>query len=557
MTHATRLIWLLVDGLSWRLVELRAGKRTHSTLTRSLRAHAPRRAIPLAPLAPNCQTPPSLFSIFSGVNAQRHGLTGYLLPAPLPGDPLRVVNTFAVWPRDIPMIWDRWAEAQTRFRLCAIPFTQPDRLGEALLGQTRVYEGLTVSPEVISNGERLSMLPLGLDFLVEARQDGVMLQGVSPDGAISQWIALDRTEHLPISAHVRHGNAFPAVAVRAVRIEGEIKLISFGYCTVDARGLPDEIGTSATAPRAYIIGDPAQLYKDNRLGRRLDDGGDGNAERLLLTLMREVHNSFAADIIAAVRADDAECVIGYYPVIDLLSHHLLKYLDPCRAELPASGICEVLFDMALDWVDELIDHCVAAAPQSVRCIAHSDHGMTPVHDDLFPNSFFEQSGWLTYDENGRPDLAASAALFHPAENGLVLFNESRLSKQGIDPDIVTARWRAALPPRLRDGWNMFDGIDTTPPAHGWSARHYWQAPPGTRLRTARSAHLLQPSRKGGDHAVWSNNAWLQGILVDVGSDSVSLPDQAALALPDIAALVSQPFINHLSERHPVRWQEKI
>lgn len=545
MINGTCLVWLLIDGLSWRLVQMRAaGTRQDSTLTRSLRALSPRRALPLIPLAPNCQTPPSLFSIFSGVDVERHRLTGYHVPAPTPDDPLRVADAFDIWPRNIPMIWDRWATEHSTFRLCAMPFVQPNRLGDALIRHTRVYGGLAIAPDVLGDGQRFCLPQLDLDLHVEAYADGVMLIGPATEhDPISYWIPLDHTVHLPVTAPALQDKQYQALAVRTVRIDGDVKLISFGYRAVDDTN-PTR---TAASPRAYIAGNPAQLYQANRLGRRLDDGGHGNAERLLLTLLREVHFSFAADIVGAVRAGDADCVIGYYPVIDLLSHHLLKYIDPSRTESDASRLCNALFDEALDWVDELLDGCVAAAPRPVCCIAHSDHGMAPVHHDLFPNYYFEQSGLLFYDANEQIDFERSAAIFHPAENGLVLFNEARLSILGLDRDGVTAQWRAALPAPLRGSWDMFDGTKIDAPSVCWSAQHYWQAPPGSRLLAKRSSCVAQVSRKGGDHSVWSNDAWLQGILVDVGPVPADLPADGSLALPKIADLVLRTRIRHLEK----------
>ncbi len=92
-----------------------------------------------------------------------------------------------------------------------------------------------------------------------------------------------------------------------------------------------------------------------------------------------------------------------------------------------------LFDEVSGWVDELIQRCMDAAGGEVRCVAHSDHGMAPVHHDLYPNAFFERQGWLVYDSAGVPDMHKSAVVFHPADNGLLLFNEARLAMSGHDP----------------------------------------------------------------------------------------------------------------------------
>ncbi|WP_201260411.1 hypothetical protein [Burkholderia catarinensis] len=533
-------MWLLIDGLSWRLVQMLAEKRPDSTLTRKL---LDKRAIPLQPLAPNCQTPPSLFSIFSGTDVAQHRLTGYLLPAPSPDDPLAVADGFAVWPRDIPMVWDRWAAGSTCFRLCAVPFVQPSRLGASLVGRTDVYSGLAVAPETVRDGERLSIPALDIDLRTEACDDGITLHDPrSP--APPRHVAMNHSVALPLAGHVPHGNAFRAVALHAMRIDGEPTLISFGYREVNVHGAPASSCMPPDGPMlqtAFAACDPGRLYGNGRLGRRLDEGGTGAAEHALVSLMRIVHNSFASDIVAAVRAADADCVIGYDPAIDLLSHHLLKYIAPCRPDQPGAQLGEALFDIALGWIDELIDTCLAVSPEPVRCIAHSDHGMAPIHHDLFPNAFFERIGLLAYDSAGRPDLARSAALFHPAENGLVMLHAGRLAAQGFILGTLIEAWRAALPESMRPGWHHFEGPATTPGnlrgIEGWLTRCYWQAPAGTRLRFARATQFVQPSRKGGDHAVWSRDPWLQGILIDAGGDPIGLPDRPSLTLPEIVPFV--------------------
>ncbi len=166
-------------------------------------------------------------------------------------------------------------------------------------------------------------------------------------------------------------------------------MISFGYREVQARDLQGD------ASKAYVANDLTVLYRTGQLGKRLDEGGQGAAEWLLLELMREMHESFLCDdIVGAVRAGDAQRVIGYYPVVDLLSHHLLKYLAPDWASELMQAVGQRLFDEISGWVDELILRCVDAAGREVRCVAHSDHGMAPVHHDLYPNSFSSSTaGW--------------------------------------------------------------------------------------------------------------------------------------------------------------------
>lgn len=530
MKGANPLIWILIDGLSWKLVQ-QSRARTHGRSAIDRRSVASAwRAYPLLPLFPNCQTPPSLFSIFSGVDVDRHGLTGYATPAPTLTRPLAVAEAFEIWPRDVDMVWDNWAQQGITFRLCAMPFVQPARLKSALVGRTSVYDGLAIRPQVIKHGGRLSIESLSIDMWIDVRANGVALNTCI--GAIekSLWVALGQTLHIPLASDTPHGNAFRAIAVRAVRIEGQISLISFGYRAVQSQS-PDK---SSDAHKAYVATDLTCLYRTGQLGRRMDDGGGGEAEHLLIELMREMHESFAADIVGAVGSGDAEYVVGYYPVVDLLSHHLLKYIDPAKASALMQQVGNRLFDEVVGWVDELIMRCRKAAGRPVRCIAHSDHGMSPIHYDLFPNAFFERHGWLFYDLQGEPDTETSVAIFHPADNGLVLFNTARLARLGYDPQYLIAAWRCALPDNLRRGWEMFEYPSNQVYKDGWCGSHYLQAPQGGRLLAARSSQLVRPSRKGGDHTVCSADPWLCGILFDASSSALDPPKGNVLTLPGIS-----------------------
>ncbi|UFI47372.1 alkaline phosphatase family protein [Pseudomonas savastanoi] len=519
MKGVNPLIWLLIDGLSWELVNRYRARKPEQP-------SAGWPFYPLLPLSPNCQTPPSLLSIFSGTQVSEHGLTGYLVPAPTPRNCLAVADAFQAWPRDIDMVWDEWARQGITFRLCAVPFVQPDRLGSALLGQSCVYEGFSVPPELIENGGHLRIERLEMAARVSSREGGAMLDWPEEDGRAPCWLPLGSTVHLPLPEK-GPGNVCKAIALRAVCVEDRISVVSFGYQEVQALDLQSD------KSKAYVARDLTVLYRSGQLGKRLDEGGQGTAEWLLLELMREVHESFCSDIVGAVRAGDAQRVIGYYPVVDLLSHHLLKYLTPDWASERMREVGQQLFDEVSGWVDELIQRCMDAAGGEVRCVAHSDHGMAPVHHDLYPNAFFERQGWLVYDSAGVPDMQKSAVVFHPADNGLLLFHEARLAMSGHDPRSVTEAWRQSLAQPFRHEWTMFEYPGEQCFPEGWTGSCYWQAPRGSRLVAARSEHCVRLSRKGGDHTVCASDPWLRGVVLDASSTPLPCPANAELTLPEI------------------------
>jgi predicted AlkP superfamily phosphohydrolase/phosphomutase len=81
------LLWIVWDGASCDVVNELLDQGDLPAL-RSLSAGV---VVPLAPLSPNCQTPPSLASLYTGVAIAEHGVTGFRMPAREPG------TTFVEW----------------------------------------------------------------------------------------------------------------------------------------------------------------------------------------------------------------------------------------------------------------------------------------------------------------------------------------------------------------------------------------------------------------------------------------------------------------------------
>lgn len=526
MMAAKGLFWLLVDGLSHALWQQLAPRLP-------LRMDC---ALPLEPLSPNCQTPPSLFSIWSGLDVGAHGLTGYEIPDSTAQDPLAVADAFGRWPRATPMVWDRWAVAGGRIRTSAVPFVQPARLAGALLSHTEVYARLVSPPAVLAPGEVLSVPALELDSGVCVSADGtaMVLHDVPMGGDLR--VPFGSTCHVALSSALPAtvaGDTNRAIAVHAARVEGEPRLCFLGFQPVFVHGRDAALRRLALRHRACSVGNPARLHATGALGRHADQGGDGSAELLLLDLLDVMHRSFLDDILWSLRAGEAELTIGYYPVIDLVSHQLLRHLATQAPTAAQGALAEAIRARLARWLFELFDGCQALLVPGCRFIAHSDHGMQPLTHDLAPNRCFKERGWLALTASGHIDSNRSMVFYHPAENGWLALHPERMAAAGVIQQAVVEALEAALPPDLSGGFRLVKGPMVE--LHGgWRSPWYLQPPTASRLLKSPDLPFAMATRKGGDHTCWSDAPWLKGVLLEPVLQPDAAPWQAPLTLTQLA-----------------------
>lgn len=513
------LFWLLIDGLSYKLYEQLA----------PLLLPGVSLALPLEPLSPNCQTPPSLFSIWSGLDAAGHGLTGYDMPAGQAGDPLATVDSFECWPRQVPMVWDRWARSGGFVRTCAVPFVQPQRLQGALLSHTDVYARPVSPPQVLKAGAALQIPALQVHWRVSTEADAMVLHD-TPEGDVRvRW---ETTRHIALPSHLPvavAGEAHRALAVHAARVAGEPVLCFLGFQPVFVHGRDAPARRQALAQRACSAGNPGKLYAAGALGPQVDQGGDGAAELLLLDLLEVMHQSFLDDILWSLRAGDAQLTVGYYPVMDLVSHQLLRHLHAPQSHTQSKvqrQLASAIRARLAGWLSELLRRCQALLPPGCRFVAHSDHGMSPLSHDICPNSLFKAKGWLAVTDEGGIDSTRSLLFYHPAENGWLALHLGRMAQAGLplaavvqalDQAFDEAVEPAALLAIPGDASSRRFALLPGPPVDagaGWTGHWYLQPPRGTRLRQSHELAFAAVTRKGGDHTCWADDPWLKGILLE-------------------------------------------
>lgn len=526
------LVWFLVDGLSYELVREYSTARPNSKLAALWNNH---RVSPLTPLYPNCQTPPSLFTIWSGSDTSVHKLLGYDIPISIDNNPINFTNGFISWPYEQKMVWDLYAEEKKNIRTCAVPFIQPTRLEPWLLSSTDVFSPSKVEMGVFSDEDVITIDPLNLVLHIKIYKKIISL--VDNSGSVYWFYDLSSAQkEKPLSiTSCTIGETNFAIRLRAAVIDGQLKLICLGYHPIFVHGSATKNRREIGQYQPYVVANPGKLYAAGLLGLRIDEGGEGNAERLLVSLMRDVHDSFANDIIFAIKSKDADLVVGYYPVIDLLSHQLLDYAFGASNKF--NGPLAEVFMQAIDWLDLLLVELAENIDSDMSFIINSDHGMIPVAWDIYPNTFFIERGWLNYDENGKINPHDSLVFFHPAENGLLVFNNHQLIKLGLTYKYIFDELQTAVSIAGLDGLSIINGISAELGTN-WLDYLYLQSPPRSRFRAAQSDNLVQRSRKGGDHTVYSSAPWLCGVLMDAGKKQYLASGLGSLKLTQLLPLIT-------------------
>lgn len=135
---------------------------------------------PLEPLWPNCQTPPSLFSIWSGQPASEHQIWGFDTPDGTQAGTFR--NGFTRWPAALEMVWETWARAGHDVRLNHIPFVNEAKLGDRLVARSSVYGETFYDSQVFHQSTRLTVGEHGLSLTLQRSDDEQALIHVDGDG---------------------------------------------------------------------------------------------------------------------------------------------------------------------------------------------------------------------------------------------------------------------------------------------------------------------------------------------------------------------------------------
>ncbi len=490
-----RTAWYLVDGLPLWIVDA-ALARAYAALPNLARLQRDGRMTGLHPLRPNCQTPPSLASLFGGTTAHHTGLVGFDLPTFEPDRFLGTRPAFRSLPDDVETIWDRAAAHGEAVRLSHVPFVQPGRLGRALASYSYGFNSVRHAPFSLGPTEAEAVL-------------GGSVAGIGSVG----WTPLSADE------------GTNSLATRR-KIAGEERILFTGSWRVNVAGtspLPDTIQSMA-----FMATGLQKQYRSGNLGPTLLQGGHGAAEHLFVESLRVMSHRYASEWLHHLESTESGLIVAYQPVLDLALHELAGFVAPDCAHWSEDRerIVWQLLVCLLSDLDHLLGRSLGLLRAGDRLIVTSDHGMSPIDTTVRPNVLLQRRGWLQTFDDGRIDAGRSCAFYHPAENGLLCLNRTALARAEIRPEQLLQTLVADIDALTRRRATTEAWLDLEPnlaPPDWLMARHFLSGGRFVQLLPDLAGPACAPSAKTGEHMVATSAPELIGTVLDLSPSGASLP----------------------------------
>ncbi|KPI16960.1 type I phosphodiesterase/nucleotide pyrophosphatase [Actinobacteria bacterium OK074] len=494
------------------------------------------------PPAPNCQTPPSLATLFTGTWPEEHGVTGFRIPG-TGGAVEESAAAFAPGRCAVPTVWQRAAEAGLRTAAVHVPWT--------IGADGRAEQGIDVALEAYSDRiDRQAALPLtgGREHFAV----GPHPLDVTPEGDRIRVRSGER------SVTLGEGDA----GWRQLRLGSDsgiwLRLVAVG----DRRIL---LRTGAWRPR--VVGHDRTLtgaltedgalpvfagegvgpsYRAGLLGPRLVDGGDGFAEDLFVSSVGCVQRSFEAPARTVLWRHAADLVVMYLPTTDDLGHELIGWCDP-KSAAHRPDVAERIWQRVTTvygWADRLLGEVLDRAGEQDSVLLGADHGIAGTAWSVHPNEALIAAGLAARTPEGAVDPGRSQVLYHPADNGSLWVNHADLPG-GLVPRSAARALLDRAEAALR---SVTDPSGTRPVTTGFTAspgcdpavvRHVLFDPdclPSATLRPDRA--VVAPVRKPGAHITNNGDPRLHAVFaargpglapgVDLGTVDNTVPAQVAL-----------------------------
>ncbi|MGL4175031.1 MAG: DUF6001 family protein [Dermatophilaceae bacterium] len=459
------------------------------------------------PAHPNCQTPPSLATLFTGTWPAEHGVTGYTVPGAGPGGLGSHVSGFDSRFPAVPPVWETLG---ARGAYVHVPwvFDGADAVGPDVDAAVEAYSRRTVRHAVteLEPGPARTWLIGPHPTTVEVAVDGVRVSAqtevlLTTDG---RWQALWLTTE-------RIGTW-----VACIRNGDQLLLVHSGVWRPRYGGADPAVTDRLRTCLPFAGEGVGPLYRAGRFGDRLADGGDGSAEEFFLASVECVARSFGAAADAALARHQSDLVVVYLPMTDDVGHEMLGFCDERSAAYRPEIADQVwsLVGRCYRWSDEILGRVLDAAGPADSVLLGADHGMVGSAYLVHLNDQLALAGLARTGEDGEVDPDRSAAFYHPANNGALY-----VAQDGLMPRAKAALRELPVPMRFLepDGRPLADDQAGDPRVTFVALHDDYQPTAGM----AGTPPYVRPLRKVGAHVVWTGSDRLHAVHAAVGPDIVA------------------------------------
>jgi Type I phosphodiesterase / nucleotide pyrophosphatase len=521
-------VWIIWDGASYPLIVDLLQRGALPYLQRVI-SHGTLGA--MMPPGPNCETPPGLMTLFTGLEEAEHGVPGFVgLRQPFSRHSiLETLSGFDVnWLRQPPV----WVEAAARCRTITLAATAfaPDPLH----GAPYPWPYPTASYRCVLDGYRheiaaAQLVPLPdtattvkiANYQLDITRQETLRHIRPPGGPWHVLPSLHQPEELvPIWLETTSG-----VGVYVARLtepgRASSRAREWLWCSAATR-LVTQPGHAWPAALGPFLG--------AGIGWHFSRGVLGKGPRLstavLEAITRRVAKFFGDMAVWALTLYPANLVMLYQPALDEIAHQVLR---DALADWPHGAAAQAFISVHQE-VDRQLGRVLDHLGHEDTLIISSDHGQMPISASLRPNVLLRQAGLLAL-KGDKVDLEHTRALY--LSNGWVVVNATQ-RRGGIVPPQAYARTLQevehclatplSLPAgqalRLRCQRDLWQG--TAPPP---GDIFVWP-PAGIELRPHFFGPVCGPPEVGGHHQTpLHGSPYLQAFLAGCG------PGMTAVSLP--------------------------
>ncbi|MBK3595052.1 MULTISPECIES: alkaline phosphatase family protein [Streptomyces] len=395
------------------------------------------------PARPNCQTPPSLATLFTGTWPAEHQVTGFTVPGAGEGVASHVSGFAPGFPA-APPVWEAMSENDLTSALVHVPwvFGADDRVGPHVDGAVEAYSGRLTrhALHVLDPGPGVQPWEIG-PYRVQAEVER------DPDGALR--VRVTGGERLLLTPEdgwrPLELDRYNGTWVRCVRVAEGLVLVHTGVWRARTGGRNTKTLHRLAQCPPFAGEGVGPLYRRGAFGPRLAEGGDGSAEEVFLSSVECVARSFAAAADAVLDTHDADLVVVYLPMTDDVGHEFLGWCDE-RSAAHRPDIAERVWSYirrCYTWSDTVLGRVLDRAGDEDTVVLGADHGMVGSTHLVHLNDQLVHAGLAARDVDGDLDPDGSQVFYHPANNGSLWVAEGSAD----DPAHVRrvmSRARAAL-----------------------------------------------------------------------------------------------------------------
>lgn len=459
------------------------------------------------PARPNCQTPPSLATLFTGTWPAEHGVTGYTVPGAGPGGLGSHVSGFGP---QFPAVAPVWETMGARGAYVHVPwvFDGADAVGAQVEAAVEAYSRRTVRHAVteVEPGPAWEWLIGPHPVTVEATADAVRVTArnevrlTAGGGWQPLWLTGERI----------------GTWVTCVRGRGQLLLAHTGVWRPRHSGADTALLDRMRRCPPFAGEGLGTLYRAGVFGDRLADGGDGSAEDFFLSSVQCAARSFGAVTDAVLAGHDADLVVVYLPMTDDVGHDMLGFCDE-RSAAYRPDIAERVWSLigrCYRWSDEILGRVLDAAGPDDSVVLGADHGMVGSAHLVHLNDQLVSAGLAVTGADGEVDPDSSVAFYHPANNGALY-----VTKDGLMPRAKAALRELPVPMRFLEPDGRPAADDATDDSRVTFVALHDDYQPTAAM--AGAPPYVRPLRKVGAHVVWTGSDRLHAIHAAVGPGIVA------------------------------------